>query len=308
MKLFKLLPWHFVIAFMVALVAITTSMTNKSAAKEVTLSHKNLTLNANLNMAEGKKMSDGIVLLTHGTLAHNKMELIQTMQGLLAERGLSTLAINLSLGVDNRHGSYDCAVPHKHLYTDALDEIGVWINWLKAKGARQIVLMGHSLGGNQTAWFAAERPEKAVMKVVLLAPATWNEKAARESYKKRFGVLPDEILARAQKLVAKGKGKEMLAPVGLIYCKDTTATAASFVSYNKPEPRKHTPNLLAKISVPVLVIAAANDEVVKGLVEAVKPLADNKTITLKIVDEAGHFFLDFAAEDAADMISEFLQK
>ncbi len=112
-------------------------------AKEVTLSHKGLSINANLTMAEDKTMDDGVVLITHGTLAHNGMEIIQYMQELLAERDRNSLALNLSLGIDDRHGMYDYAVPHTHLHTDALDEIGVWFNWLKSQRIKGIVLMGH---------------------------------------------------------------------------------------------------------------------------------------------------------------------
>jgi len=308
MKFFTFLSRQFIIVCTMVLITITTSMTAKSAAKEVKLTHEGLTLNANFTTADGKKISDGVILITHGTLAHNGMEVIKAMQSLLAERGWNSLAINLSLGLDSRYGMYDCSVPHKHLHTDALDEIGVWLNWLKSKGAGEVVLMGHSRGGNQTAWFAAERPDAAIVKVVLLAPQTWNEEAAKESYNKRFGASAAAILARAEKLVAQGKGNHMLDKIGFIYCKDASTTAAAFVSYNKPDLRMHTPALLAKISVPVLVVAAANDKVVKGLVKAVEPLADDQKITLKIIDEANHYFLDFASEDAADRIDEFLQK
>jgi len=48
--------------------------------------------------------------------------------------------------------------------------------------------------------------------------------------------------------------------------------------------------------------------VVKGLIKAVRPLADGKKVTLKVIDEADHYFRDFVAEDAADAIDEFLQK
>ena len=278
------------------------------SAKEVTLASKGITLNGELVMADGKQLSDGVVLITHGTLAFSGMEIIKTMQSQLAERGWNSLAINLGLGIDNRRGMYDCKVPITSLHTDALDEIGLWLNWLKTKGAAKITLMGHSRGGNQTAWFAAERYDPVISKVVLLAPATWNEKDARESYKKRFGFSPDAMLAKAEKLVAEGKGDQMLEKTGVVYCKDVQSTAAAFVSYHKPDQRLDTPSLLDKIPVPVLVVAGDKDKVVKGLIEAVKPLADGQKITLTVVDDANHYFLDFAAEDAADAIDEFLRK
>ncbi len=308
MKLFNVLFAHRMIASAVFLALAVQFLSPARAAQEVTLSHKKLSLNANLVMADGKKVSDNVILISHGTLAHNGMEVIKSMQNLLAERGWNSLAINLSLGLSNRHGMYDCKTPHKHLHTDALDEIGIWLKWLKNKGATGIVLMGHSRGGNQIAWFAAERGDPSIKKVVLLAPQVWSTEEAEKDYQKRFGTPVGSVLAKAEKLVAAGKGSEMMKKIGFIYCPDTSASAAAFISYNKPDPRQHTPNLLARISVPMLVVAASDDKVVKGLIKAVKPLADGDKVHLKVVEEADHYFRDFVAEDAADAIDEFLQK
>ena len=141
-------------------------------AKEVTLQHKGLTLNASLELAVGKKLADGAILITHAGLAHRGMEVIAYLQTLFKERGYNTLAINLSLGLNNRHDRYDCKVTHRHRYADAADEIGAWVDWLKGQDARRVTLLGHSRGGAQTALYAAERDNALVQAVVLLAPDT----------------------------------------------------------------------------------------------------------------------------------------
>ncbi|HEX9628167.1 MAG TPA: hypothetical protein VGA00_14595 [Acidiferrobacterales bacterium] len=56
-------------------------------ADEVTLPYKGLTLNAELELVAGKKLADGVVLITHGGLAHRGMESIVYIQELLKERG-----------------------------------------------------------------------------------------------------------------------------------------------------------------------------------------------------------------------------
>ena len=56
-----------------------------------------------------------------------------------------------------------------------------------------------------------------------------------------------------------------------------------------------------------MVIAGANDEIVKGLPAAVKPLADGKKLQFKMIEDADHFFQDFAAEEVADHIDEFVK-
>lgn len=277
-----------------------------AAQESVTLSHGDLTLNGNLVLAEGKSLADGIVLITHGTLAHNGMEIIAAMQTALAERDLSSLAITLGLGLDNRTGMYDCAVPHTHRHTDALDEIGAWIGWLKTQGTGKLVLMGHSRGGNQTAWFMATRPDPAIERVVLLAPGTWNDENARAGYQKSHGVALDKVLSEAEAKVAAGNGADMLDNVGILSCPNAKVTAASFVSYYAPDPHRHTPDLLRDIAVPVLVIAGTKDTVVADLPEAMEPIADGDKVRFVAIEEADHFFRDFYAEDAADAIAEFI--
>ena len=82
-------------------------------ASEVKLQQDKLTLNANLEKAEGWPAGP-TVLITHGTLYHNKSELTTVLQELFLENGVSSLAINLGLGLNDRHGPYDCATPHTH--------------------------------------------------------------------------------------------------------------------------------------------------------------------------------------------------
>ncbi|HSV29363.1 MAG TPA: alpha/beta fold hydrolase [Candidatus Omnitrophota bacterium] len=278
----------------------------EARAEAVQIRHGGLALNGNLALADAKTVKDGMVLITHGTLAHNGMEIIKAMQAGLAERGLSSLAITLSLGLDNRQGMYDCAVPHRHRHADALDEIGAWVGWVKGQGASRLVLMGHSRGGAQTAWYAAERADASVSKVVLLAPATWEEKAEQAQYQARYGTPLAAPLAKAAALVKAGKPAEMMAATDFIYCPKATVAAGSFVGYYQPEPRLGVMASLPRIKVPTLVVAAAQDEVVKGLPEAVKPLADAGRVKLVTIPNADHFFLDLAADDAADAIKEFV--
>ena len=83
------------------------SNTSVSLAKEIKISQNGINLKANLILAENKTLMDGIIVMTHGTLAHNKMEIMVTLQQLLSDRGLSSLAINLNLGVKDRKGFYD---------------------------------------------------------------------------------------------------------------------------------------------------------------------------------------------------------
>jgi pimeloyl-ACP methyl ester carboxylesterase len=274
-------------------------------AKEVTLQHNGLTLNAEYQLAPGKTPADGVILITHGALAHRDMEVISYMRRLLKERGYNTLAINLSLGVDNRHGMYDCKVTQRHRNDDALEEIGLWIDWLKKQGAKHVTLLGHSRGGAQTALYASEHNDPLIRALVLMAPAT-RDNTSPGAYQKRYKMALAPLLDKARKLVNNGKGNTVLGNIGLMTCVETPVTASTLVSYYGEDTRVDAPSLIPKISKPTLVVVAGSDPVVVGLDKKVAPLADGKRVHMTVVEGAGHLFRDLFADDAADAIDEFL--
>ncbi len=288
--------------------SLLLALTSALPAQEVTLQHGELKLNANLALAEDKTIRDGMLLLVHGTLAHNRMEIIATLQELLQEAGINSLAINLSLGVDDRHGMYDCKTPHTHRHEDAVDEIGAWLRWLAGQGAADVVLAGHSRGGNQAAWYAAEHPGARLKALVLIAPAARAPGAEPKRYQKRFGKPLAPVLREAKSRIAAHEGAATLQPVDFLYCADTAASASAFVSYHAEEARMNTPALVPRIDMPVLVIVGSEDQVVKGLEKKFAPFSDRKNVRILVIDGADHFFRDLYAEEAVEAVAEFLEE
>lgn len=259
-----------------------------------------LTLNAKLMLSDQGLKGGRIVLMLHGTLAHHDMEIIKGLQGALYEREISSLAISLSLGQDDRRGMFDCKSVHDHQHEDALGELQAWVNWLEGAGVKEIVLLGHSRGGNQIAWFAAESMRSSISRIVLMAPQT-AESDGPAGYEKNYGLALDGVLAKARQA-----GKSYLDKVDFIYCPQAKVRGSSFVSYYKGEKRRDTPSLLDKIKRPVLLLMAENDTVVTNLPDRMQGLGKLANVKSTMISEAGHMFLDFALEDAADAIAEFL--
>lgn len=275
-------------------------------AKEVTLSHEGLTLNAGLEFASGNTLADGVVLITHGGLAHRDMESIVYLRKLFKEAGYNTLAINLSLGLDNRHGMYDCEQTQRHRNDDAVAEIDAWMAWLKGQGVKRVILLGHSRGGAQTALYAAERDSALLKAVVLLAPATADNTSAA-AYEQRYGQPLAPLLLKAGHLVRNGHGSDVLEKVGLLTCRETRATAESLVSYYSQDPRLDTPSLIPQIRKPLFIAVAGSDVIVKGLEQKLAPLVHGRQVQMKVIDGADHTFRDLYADDAVEAIVEFLQ-
>jgi pimeloyl-ACP methyl ester carboxylesterase len=247
-----------------------------------------------------------VILITHGGLAHRGAETVVYLQQLFKEHGYNTLAINLSLGLDKRQGMYDCKVTHRHRNTDAADEIGAWVKWLKRQSVRRVALLGHSRGGAQTALYAAEQNDDVVKAVVLLAPAT-RENTDAGAYQRRYNTALAPLVEKAQTLVKAGKGDAVMEGVHLLNCADTSVTANAFLSYYGPNARVDAPDLFPKIKKPMLVVVAGNDEIVVGLDKRVAPLVNGKGAQLKVVDGGDHFFRDLFADEAVDAIDSFLK-
>ncbi len=288
--------------------AVMVAFAASVAAEEKTLTGPGgLTLGANLTLADGKNMADPVVLLLHGTLAHGRMEIIAAQQALLAERGISSLAPTLSLGLDKRKGMYDCAVPHNHKHTDAMVEMDLWLDWMEAEGAKDITVVGHSRGGNQVAWWGAERDRASVSRVILVAPGTWSAEGTARGFKKNHKADLKTMLIAARAMVAAGRGDDMMKGVGLLYCPGADVTAATFVNYYQSEPRRHTPHLIPDIKKPALLVVGSEDTISPNIAAAAEPLADGKKLTFVLVEGAGHFFRDLYGEDLADAIAEFIE-
>lgn len=264
-----------------------------------------LVLGGNLELAPDKSLSDGLILMVHGTLAHAGMEIVRGQQERLRERGYNTLAVTLSLGESERTGMYGCDVTHRHKHEDAVAEIARWVDWLQGEQVGALTLWGHSRGGNQVAWFAAENPKAAaVERYVLVAPMTWEgPEAAARAYEDSYDIPLHTRLSEARDLVAKGQGETVMTDVPFVYCPETDVTAAAFASYYADEPRFDTPTLLQRINAPVLVVVGDGDEVEPHLAAR---MADGTpdNVTFEEIGMAGHMFRDFAGDDLADRTAE----
>lgn len=273
-------------------------------AEPVQLPYKDIRLNGELTVPEGHSLKDGVVLITHGSLAHHEMEIVVAIREALAERDIASLAISLSFNRDDRKGFYDCADgPNTHKRQDAVEEIAAWVDWLKGKGADRIAVMGHSAGGNQTAIYGAERKDPAVGAVILLAPGSYDPKSQAASYKSRFGKDLAPILEQAKRMAPD----ELLQSVPFIRCESATVTAASFLSYYEPDASGDTAAVAASIKAPVLVIAGSKDNVVGDISKNFAPYVGDK-LKFVTVEGAGHFFLDLYMEDVADAVAQFLEE
>jgi pimeloyl-ACP methyl ester carboxylesterase len=288
------------------LLASLLSVSGLASAEDVKQTYQGKTLNANLVYANGKSYGDNVVLLLHGTLTHNGRSTYADLQNNLAKEGITSLSMNLSLGLSDRRGEYDCATPHTHKHTDAIAEVGVWMNWLKQQGVKKVSVMGHSRGGNQIAWYVSEKDSDAINKIILLAPATGEQQSGKE-YQEKYGKPLNSLLKNAKDMVKAGKGKEMMKDTDFIYCEKAQVTAEAFVDYYDVKPKFDTPTVLKSIKKPTLVIVGSEDSVVPELPKRLEAIKGQKNVTITTIDGGDHFFVDLANEDVASAVAKFIK-
>jgi len=300
--------------------------TGQVLAVPVQIEHDGLRLNGNLVVPAGST-SGPMFILVHGTWGHSGMEIIDGLQARLTDAGQKSLAITLSLGVDNRQGFMNCEPPIKANHGAAADEINQWVKYAQTRW-QQIVLVGHSRGGNQVMLYNQaynqqhildysqthsrnhsqsdstlgnqSLTEPNVARFVLIAPMTWDADEAAKAYAERFGAVLADRLA-----VARARTDEVIR-ADLLNCPDIDVLGRSFLSYYSAEPTRNTPELLATAAQPVLIFQGTDDSLAQGFIAQEALVEKNPLITVQWLDGADHFFRDLYTDDIVDAMLEWL--
>ena len=294
-----------ILVFMLVSTAIGPAM-----AEEVKAEHQGLEVLANLDMAPGKSLkADGAVLLLHDSLGHHRMELMAALQELLHARGVNSLAITLSLGLNARRGMYDCGLEQDHRNEDAREELQTWVNWLKEKGAGSVVLAGHARGGAQVAYYLTKDPDKLVKKAILAAPLAQTFGNAGGEYQERFRRPLQPALAEAERYMAEDQANQLMDNVAFLQCPQARVTAGAFIDYYGDNPNLYTPSLVPGIKVPTLIAVGDQDPLGQELSAAISGIPTNTGhITQAAIAGADSQFRDIAADRLADRMKSFLQQ
>lgn len=275
------------------------------AVERIELEHGGLTLVGHLQTAGDPE--SGILLMLHGTLAHGRMELLSALQELLAERGLASLAVNLSYGIDRREGMFACDQPVTLSLEGHFAELSAWLAWLRAEGYGPVTLFGHSRGGNQMARFMSEQNPEGIAGLILLAPSTANPQALAEQYDRQSPLPLRMQRERAEELLRMEQPTTRLEGVRFLYCESVDVSAEAFLAYYHEGMEHDTPTVLDHVASRVQVIIGSEDTVVADLPDAMRRFAESGRVDTVTIDGADHFFRDFFAEDVADAMAAFQQ-
>ena len=89
-------------------------------------------------------------------------------------------------------GGWEC-------FDESPRDVAAWISFAESLGFRRVALFGHSLGALKVAYYQAQRQDPRVAGLVAGSPPV------------RAGRLDPGLLAQAEKMVAEGRGRDLLA-------------------------------------------------------------------------------------------------
>ncbi len=225
------------------------------------------------------------VLLVHGKVMNFYTGPCRILPPYLTAMGFACLAMNRRGhdlgGIRNGRESYGGSWEK---FGDSQLDIAAGVTALRDRGFSRIVLLGHSFGGIASAAYAADHPGDIVALALCSAGSGGTQYLAQSS---RRGMLAadrhDAIDAEAKRLVAEGRGEQMIALPGWWYA----ITAESWVdlSQNVPltvEKLRHYPG-------PVLALRGAREEADLYPAEAAA-MAAGANGTVAVIPGADHFY------------------
>jgi pimeloyl-ACP methyl ester carboxylesterase len=175
---------------------------------------------------------------------------IRELAGALQSRGYLVSAPTMPWAKDR---IYDAS------YEDAMGEIDRELETLRQKGAKLVVVAGHSLGANVALGYGARR--SGLGGIIALAPAHSPESPI---FSKRIG----SDVKRARGLVATGKGKEKqpFSDLNQGSLMEVNATAEVYLSWLDPDGPAVMPRSAAafKAPTPLLIVNGSGDRTAAG--------------------------------------------
>ncbi len=97
------------------------------------------------------------VIVVHGLGIHPDWGMVGTLRTELADRGLTTLSIQMPiLAVEAQGDAYPPTFP------EAADRIAAAVAWLKTRGYTRLAVVSHSMGSRMSAIYMTGKPDPAV--------------------------------------------------------------------------------------------------------------------------------------------------
>jgi pimeloyl-ACP methyl ester carboxylesterase len=249
----------------------------------------------------GQKKVKTVYIFIHGlgSSIFRKTELFRYLKdqdsGVLAfnNRG-SDIITRFSKKLKNKDESKIIGSAHE-LFTDCLDDLKGAVNWVKDKGAQNIILVGHSTGCQKSIFFLSKYIDKDIKGVVLLAPISDYSSILNMADKKYFA----KAKKIAEKMVERGQSNHLLPRDIWPYYIDAQRFLSLYSGNSFEEIFPYSQNKssinLKKTKQPVYVLIGDKDECLdrsaSNIIDWFKEeRIDRKKDKFEVIEGAGHSF------------------
>lgn len=216
------------------------------------------------------------VLILHGFLQTKDSPTVKQLADGLADSRYPILAPTLSLNIPKRSRSLACEAIHTHDMSDAMTELGAWISWLKQKGHKRIILIGHSQGAMQVLAYAVEKPDPAVAGIIGLSLVRAENPRQASDQEQQLS----QVRQQAEKAGAE------LQTYELSFCKKYLTRPAHYLSY-AGWTRDRILKAATASKVPALfILGGSDDRMGADWPEQLR----RKGVSVVVIEGANHFF------------------
>lgn len=181
-------------------------------------------------------------------------------------------------------------------FKDCLLDIDGVVNWVKAKGFKEIILEGHSYGCNKVLYYYNHKKDDSIKKIVLLAPCDIPSEGKKFLSEEEYNKAKEE----STRLIKENKENELIdfsvmangkIAAGTYYYDFLPDGENDFIRYVDGVNGKS--QVLNSINIPTLIIFGDVDEcVLTQTIDVVKEYLKNNlsNCNIQIIDGADHSY------------------
>ncbi|MBM3282079.1 MAG: alpha/beta hydrolase [Candidatus Diapherotrites archaeon] len=193
-------------------------------------------------------------------------------------------------------------------FEECVLDIEPWVDYLEKEGFTEIFLQGHSLGCSKVPYYVAQKLDKRIKAVILLAAADMIKLGMR-------GTAYAEWFSRATKMQKEGRGSDLLPGKWWDWNIMSANTFLNFFTKGNEIDviaiDSKNNSILSKITVPILTVLGDKDEIIihtpQKDVQIMKELASKcPRFDSKIIAGADHHFYPFEKEVVGEVVKWIL--
>jgi len=193
------------------------------------------------------------------------------------------------------------------VFEECVLDIEAWLDFLRLKGYKKIILQGHSQGGSRAVYFLDKKSPADIVALVLASPAD-----AVGLLKKYLKDAFDKDLAQSREMVVQGRGDQLLPrKIRDFYYVSAKSFAAEFEPGSAanifPIFENGKFEQLGNIKVPVLVFYGSKEDTIVNTpqkdLEIIKSHLSNQKSKTFIIEGANHTYLNFENQVATAIVN-----